>query len=161
MGTCNFCKQDKFKLIVYNDNYDYETAKKDFESDFDNDFNEDTYRSILEDNESYAIEDIEEQLANFNTNLKYHKLELKGGYYSSFQIYVTNILDIDWNDEKWDNEDSHWYFGQCLSLVKKQYNAELKKINKILTKITKENSCMIELNILGRFSNGEVIYQRA
>jgi hypothetical protein len=51
-------------------------------------------------------------------------------------------------------------FGECKSKVLKRYQAEIKRINKVILPYYAKKLSMIKLRVVGRFSNGEVVYER-
>lgn len=132
MGTCNFNNQSDFDLWVI-----------DNENDDDID---------------WFWDDVQE---NFNSLVKkdelmFHKLVLKGGYYSGAQIYVETIE----NPNELDNEDCYYHFDVCKSKAIRLYNAEIKRINKKVLP-TFEQIGFYKINCVGVFSNGEAIYSLA
>jgi hypothetical protein len=85
----------------------------------------------------FLIDEIKYDLSIINQGLYHHKIELLDGYYHGIQLYV---------DEQGYDDDEE---------VKREailVEAALKKIA--------ENYGFIELKVVGRFSNGETVYER-
>lgn len=109
------------------------------------------------------IKAAEELAENFTENLKYHDITVVGGYYSGFQFYVeekySNKFDLDKQSIYCiDNYDAHYYFDVCKSVAIREADREKRKIRKWLESL--ENHGYEIIVCIGRFSNGEAIYEK-
>ena len=102
-----------------------------------------------------AYEDAQRIAEDFNKNLTFFKVTVESGYYEGFMFQVDSIDDLDYDEI--DNEDAQYYFGKCRSKVKRDSDAELRKIEKWLYKLTERG--FVEMVCTARFSNGEAWYQ--
>lgn len=121
----------------------YDNAMKQWEEDFYHDiyYDDDGFKAVME---------------KFNDDLMFHKLELKSGYYDGIQIYVEETE----NPHELDNDDCKYYYDMCRSQTVRKYEAEIRKINKWLEKVSTEYGWR-KLYCLGVFSNGEAVYRYA
>ena len=103
---------------------------------------------------------IQEELDDFNTDLLFFKVSLKSGYYVGVQFYVEDKYDFGKYMDSWDNYDCRYHFDMCRSVTIRKYASEINKVNKFLRNIAKKYEFQ-KLEVLARFSNGEVIYGRA
>lgn len=85
MSTANFETMRDFPLYA-----------KDYDDDYD---------SYIE------VPLIEEDLADINYDLMFHKIQVKGGYYCGIQLYVE--VEHDLEEEDYSNDDCHYYFDCC------------------------------------------------
>ena len=131
MGTCNFDSQDNFDLWVID----------------------------TSDLEEWDIDYISENFNHYNkeTNLKYHNLVLKSGYYSGLQIFVNELYE---NPINLTNEDCKYYYDKTRSQAIREYLLEVKRINKKILPIFKDIG-FVKINCIGVFSNGAAIYEYA
>lgn len=101
---------------------------------------------------------------DFTENLRFHDVTVISGYYNGVQFFVEEknsaVFDLD-KDSKYciDNEDAHYYYGECRSKVIRAADAEKRKIRRWLENL-KSNGYEI-LAVTARFSNGETLYGRA
>ena len=93
-----------------------------------------------------------------DNELKFHKISLRDGYYTGIQFWVEDTEDFGKYMDDFTNEDCHYYYDMCRSKAIRAYNGEVTKINRFIKKLAKEYGFK-KLNILGRFSNGEVVYR--
>ena len=91
-----------------------------------------------------------------NEGLDFLKVTVESGYYSGMQFFVDTIKD---SPEDLDNEDCQNQYGRCRSKAIRDYNAEVRKVNKWLSK-QKEELGLTELICVGMFSNGEAVYSK-
>ena len=91
MSTANFETMRDFPLYA-----------KDYDDDYD---------SYIE------VPLIEEDLADINYDLMFHKIQVKGGYYCGIQLYVE--VEHDLEEEDYSNDDCHYYFDCCRSVSPK------------------------------------------
>lgn len=112
---------------------------------------EDFYHEI-----HYDFDGFNKVMENFNNDLIFHKVELKGGYYTGVQLYVEEKE----NPYELDNEDCKYYYDMYRSQAIRKYDAEIHKINKWMEKVATKYGWR-KLNCLGIFSNGEAIYEYA
>lgn len=126
MSTANFETMRDFPLYA-----------KDYDDDYD---------SYVE------VPLIKEDLADINYGLMFHKIQVKGGYYCGVQFYVE--VEHDLEEEDYSNDDCHYYFDCCRSVAYRKYQAEVRKINRLLTTLGKKYDFQ-EYVCTARFSNGE------
>lgn len=126
MSTANFETMRDFPLYA-----------KDYDDDYD---------SYIE------VPLIKEDLADINYDLMFHKIQVKGGYYCGIQFYVE--VEHDLEEEDYSNDDCHYYFDCCRSVAYRKYQAEVRKINRLLTTLGKKYDFQ-EYVCTARFSNGE------
>lgn len=93
-----------------------------------------------------------------NDQLKYHKIELKSGYYDGVQLFVVAEHD-DEGIESMDNTDAWYYFDMCRSKAIRAWKADKNLVNKVMKELAKELG-MIEIRMVARFSNGEALYEK-
>jgi hypothetical protein len=116
--------------------------------------------------EMFFYEDILRELEDINRGLLFHEISIKSGYYEGQQLYVTltNAADhagfTENGPEYADNESTRDYLDLCLSAAIRKYEAEQRKVNRILAKIGRAYG-MDKLAIYARFSNGETWYTKA
>lgn len=99
--------------------------------------------------------DIQEILDDLNQELVFHKLSLRNGYYYGVQFYAEAEHDL--TEYDYSNDECHYYFDLCRSTAYRKYSAEIRKINRKLSKIAKTYGFQ-ELYCIGWFSNGETLY---
>lgn len=117
----------------------------------------------------YAAEefynDLEKRCQEENKNLRFFKIAVKSGYYDGAQLFVELSQDADnagfteRGPEYLENDDAHYYFDLCRSKCIRAYEAEKRKVNKILDNIGRAYN-MDKLAIYARFSNGETWYSK-
>ena len=131
MATANFVTTENFPIVCIDD---------------------ETYEEIYLDYDD-MMKDVE---GAFETlNLKFHKVKVLAGYYEGGQIVFEEI----YNPNEMDNDDTRYYFDMCRSKAIQAYDAEIRKINRRIDKFCKE-SVWEKLGVVGRFSDGEVVYQK-
>lgn len=111
-----------------------------------------------------VLNDCEEIIENFNENLKYHKLEILSGHYTGLQVDVMEDdksgCDLHKNGKyAIDNDDANYFYGKCRSRVFREADAEKRKIRKWLEKLPDICGYFRGLVEVGRFSNGEAVYE--
>ena len=89
---------------------------------------------------------------DINYDLMFHKIQVKGGYYCGIQLYVE--VEHDLEEEDYSNDDCHYYFDCCRSVAYRKYQAEVRKINRLLATLGKKYDFQ-EYVCTARFSNGE------
>lgn len=146
MSTANFKSMDNFPLYV-------------FDMEFDEDENTVAIEASWDDWRWFEGRMIEREMDEFNESLKFHKVSLKSGYYAGVQFYVEDLENMDKYPEEYTNGECQYLFGMCRSKTFRAYHSEQNKIRKWLKKIAKEYG-FFELFVVGRFSNGETIYQK-
>ena len=164
MGTCNFHSMKNFDLWAVDDFYykicpecgfggqdgdECEYCGADL-SDVDPQFDDVA--------EMVFYEDILRDLEEINAGLLFHEISIKSGYYAGLQLYVELNNAADYAGFT-DNESAREYFDLCRSHAIRKYEAEQRKINKILAKIGGAYG-MDKLAIYARFSNGETWYTK-
>lgn len=158
MSTANFTKQDNFELYVID--YQEPTAEELIKDEIIED--ESSYYSYLELDQEIFWEDfqrefetvLKEEKGKLKKPLNMHEIELRGGYYSGAQLYVK--INEDMNPEDLDNDDCHYYWGECKSRAIREYRAEIKRVEKILLNVAKRLH-MLRIGCVGVFSNGETV----
>ena len=116
--------------------------------------------------EMFFYEDILQDLEKENAVLLFHEISIESGYYEGLQLYVslTHAADnagfTDNGPEYADNESTRYYLDLCRSAAIRKYEAEQRKVNRILAKIGRAYG-MDKLAIYARFSNGETWYTKA
>jgi hypothetical protein len=78
--------------------------------------------------------------------------------YVEHKYYIKDYISEDF-EKFFDNDDFHYVFGECKSKVLKRYQAEIKRINKVILPYYAKRLFMIKLNLIGVFSNGEAVYE--
>jgi hypothetical protein len=116
--------------------------------------------------EIFFYEDVLRDLETENAGLLFHEISIESGYYEGLQLYVTlthaadNAGFTDAGPEYVDNESTRYYLDLCRSAAIRKYEAEQRKVNRILAKIGRAYG-MDKLAIYARFSNGETWYTKA
>lgn len=144
MSTANFKSMDNFPLYV-------------FDMEFDEDENTVAIEASWDDWRWFEGRMIEREMDEFNESLKFHKVSLESGHYAGVQFYVEDMEKMDEYPDDYTNSECRYLFDMCRSEAFRKYHSEQNKIRKWLKKKAKEYDFM-ELGILGRFSNGEVVY---
>ena len=173
MGTCNFNSMKNFDLWAVDGSRFY--AKRCPECEYSNDGDEcelcgADLTDVLEDfddlAEMFFYEDILADLEEVNKDLLFHEITIESGYYSGLQLYVTRSHAAahagftENGPEYVDNESTRYYLDLCRSAAIRKYEAEQRKVNKILAKIGRAYG-MDKLAVYARFSNGETWYTKA
>lgn len=102
--------------------------------------------------------EIEKEVEAINRDLIFHKVSVESGYYYGAQFYVEAEHDLD--NYEYDNDECHYYFDCCRSVAHRKYEAEKRKITRLLVKLGKRYGFQ-EYVCTARFSNGEAIYELA
>lgn len=112
----------------------------------------------------YICDEAEDDLRKLSEELEFFTVRLESGYYSGVQFDVDWKKDIrGWgcagDPEELDNDDAHFYFDCCRSEMLRRYQRERRKVAKRLAELGDfhgfEPICCV-----GRFSNGEAVYER-
>lgn len=156
MSTPNF-EFMKYGMPLIVADTDFDKMKEEFEEEYHDEYTEDIYYDDL----SWIANNMQHDADRLNENLKYHTIEVKDGYYAGLQFTVHEIYENAFDLSKdspycLDNDDAHYYFDKCRSIVLREAEAEKRKIRKAL-KHLKDNG-YIELSCDGVFSNGEAVY---
>ena len=157
MSTPNFEFMKYGMPLIIAETPCYDDMKEQYEEDTGEEYDEDIYCMDCQ----FIAEDMQCLADEINDTLEYFTVEVQDGYYSDLQFIVNqvyeNMFDLD-KDSKYciDNEDAHYYFGECRSKVLRKADAEKRRIYKWLKSMKKLG--YIELNCDGVFSNGEAIY---
>ena len=173
MGTCNFNSMTNFDLWAVGSGRFYSKSCPECEYHQDGDKCElcgadlsDVEPEFDELEEMFFYEDILRDLEKENAGLLFHEISIESGYYDGLQLYVTlshaadNAGFTDAGPEYADNESTRYYLDLCRSAAIRKYEAEQRKVNKILAKIGRAYG-MDKLAIYARFSNGETWYTKA
>lgn len=160
MSTCNFAPMYFGMPLVCGGLGNFEDYKSDYEEQMDEEYTENMFFDDLNmefDEASCLAED-------FSDELRFHQVSVKSGYYAGFQFVVDEVCDCGCFDKdspySIDNEDAHYYYGECRSKVLRKADAEKKKIRKWLEHLPEVFGPLEILECIGVFSNGEVVYRR-
>ena len=171
MGTCNFHSMKNFDLWAVDDFYYKICSECGFggqdgdECEFCGADLSDVSPEFDDVAELVFYEDVLRDLEEINAGLLFHEISIKSGYYAGLQLFVelNNAADYagftEDGPEYLDNESAREYFDLCRSHAIRKYEAEQRKINKILAKIGGAYG-MDKLAIYARFSNGETWYTK-
>ena len=173
MGTCNFHSMTNFDLWAVGSDRFYSKCCPECSCSNNGDECEicgadlsDVSAEFDEIGEQEFYNDVLQELEEINRGLLFHEISIKSGYYVGLQLYVElnhaadNAGFTDAGPEYLDNESAHYYFDLCRSAAIRKYEAEQRKINRILEKIGRTYG-MDKLAIYARFSNGETWYTKA
>ena len=173
MGTCNFNSMTNFDLWAVSSSRFYNKLCPACSCSNDGEICEicgadlsDVSAEFDELEEMTFYENILEDLEEINRDLLFHEISIESGYYDGLQLYVTltHAADhagfTDAGPEYLDNESAQYYFDLCRSAAIRKYEAEQRRINKLLAKIGRAYG-MDKLAIYARFSNGETWYTKA
>ena len=174
MGTCNFNSMTNFDLwVVGNERFYNKCCPECFITNLDDAETCEECGADLSDvsaefddqAESFFYEDITQDLEKENAGLLFHEITIESGYYEGLQLYVslTHAADnagfTDNGPEYVDNESTRYYLDLCRSAAIRKYEAEQRKVNRILEEISRAYG-MCKLGIYARFSNGETWYTK-
>lgn len=163
MATANFRTQNNFPLFATNyfDAQEYE--------------DEETGETVYDENSGYfLLRDCEREIEKLNRELHFYRLELRDGYYSGVQLYLSEQHDGETTDgytrEEWrDNRREasrypgnyyYWEFARPYSEQKRAEQREREKIERFCRGFLREIYDFHEYGISARFSNGETWYSR-
>ena len=107
--------------------------------------------------EEWLCDDVKSCMDEINKELAFFEVSLQSGHYVGVQF------DVDWkagDPEELDNEDAHYYFDCCRSVMLRKYERERRKLGKKLAQLA-EDFGFEEIVCIGHFSNGEAVYERA
>ena len=112
--------------------------------------------------EELLCDDVKADMDEINKELAFFQVGLASGYYAGVQFTVTfkTIWGCEIDPKELDNEDAHYYFDCCRSVMLRRYERERRKLSKKLAQLAKDFG-FEEIVCVGRFSNGEAIYERA
>ena len=102
----------------------------------------------------YIGRNMETKAKELNEYLTFYTVSVESGYYSGLQFYVEEKY---YNVEDMDNCESQDEFGLCRSKMLRKYKSEGNWLRRALQK-AKEELGLMELGVVARFSNGEVMY---
>lgn len=112
----------------------------------------------------YLCDEVWADLRKLSEGLEFFTVRLESGYYAGVQF------DVDWKNirgwgcagdpEELDNDDAHFYFDCCRSEMLRRYQRERRKLAKKLKELAEFHG-FESLVCVGRFSNGEAVYERA
>jgi hypothetical protein len=92
-----------------------------------------------------------------NDELAFFRVSVRSGYYFGMQFYVE---EPELSPAELDNEGCRYNWDMCRSVAIRRRNAEIRKVNRWLERTAREYG-MMKLVCVGRFSNGECLYQEA
>ena len=173
MGTCNFNSMTNFDLWAVGSDRFYSKCCPECSCSNNGDECEicgadlsDVSAEFDDLEEMFFYEDVLRDLEEVNAGLLFHEITIESGYYEGLQLYVslTHAADnagfTDNGPEYADNESTRYYLDLCRSAAIRKYEAEQRKVNRILAKIGRAYG-MDKLAIYARFSNGETWYTKA
>ena len=103
---------------------------------------------------SERAKEMEKKADEMNECLTFYTVSVESGYYRGLQFYVSEkYCDL----ENMDNEESNYEFGMCRSKMLRKFKSEGNWLRRELQK-AKADLGLMELGIVARFSNGEVMY---
>ena len=148
MGTCNFNSMTNFDLWAVSSSRFYSKCCPECHYHQDGDECElcgadlaDIEPDFDELAEMFFYEDILQDLEEVNDGLLFHEISIESGYYDGLQLYVTlthaadNAGFTDNGPEYADNESTRYYLDLCRSAAIRKYEAEQRKVNRILAKV--------------------------
>ena len=109
------------------------------------------------DEDYYIAQCLSEEAERFSDDLTFFKVSIRSGYYAGMQFYVDEPED---RPEDLNNEDCRYNWDLCRSVAIRKREREQRKVIRWMEKTAKEWN-MEQLVCVGRFSNGECLYQRA
>lgn len=142
MSTPNFRTQENFPLYLYDDSGMEWWQAQDFFSE------------------------VRVDMEDLNSELSFFRLTVRSGYYFGVQFYVEISDDADnagfteYGAEYADNDSCRWYLDMCLSQAKRKFEAEQRKVCKLMKKLA-DAWGFEEYLCVAIFSNGEAIYEPA
>lgn len=151
MATANFKTQKHFDLyaseMIYNllDDDGNETEEYEFDD--------------------ALYEETKDFIDTLNKQLKYFKIRLQDGYYAGVQTIVDDIdpyydlIDFLNYPNDYDGKCLHSHFGYNKYILTRMLKREINLINNTLLPQLKDYN-FEHLRVVGRFSNGETIYER-
>lgn len=159
MSTANFEPMNfDMPLIVGGMGNDFEERKKAWEAENDGEYTEDTYYSELD----WEVEDLNEEVKEWNKELSFFSIEIKSGYYQGWQWQINwedPYLDYEqiMSDEDFDEDDSDYFYGDTVKNVREQVEKEKKMCEDYLLSL--KDRGYLNLYKYAQFSNGEAIYK--
>lgn len=101
---------------------------------------------------NWAVEPYEGVLDEFNADLTFLRVVLKGGYYRGVQT----VVKVKEDPHELHNDDCRCYWDMCRSKAIRKFDAEKRKVARFLKRLKKMG--FVELALVDVFSNGEAIY---
>lgn len=110
----------------------------------------------------WLCDDVKSCMDEINKELAFFEVGLKSGYYVGVQFDVNFKMrwGCELDPEEMDNEDAHYYYDCCRSVMLRKYERERRKLGKKLAQLA-EDFGFEEIVCIGHFSNGEAVYERA
>lgn len=163
MSCPNFKSMMDFPLIVTEDRYVKICPNCGLTQDSTADKCEECGSDLTEEKEifdecgnQYLVGEMEKVAQRLNAAQPFYNVTVEGGYYCGVQFDVDEKY---WKIEQMDNEESQEEFGMCRSLMLRKYKAAGNLIRRELRK-ARADLGLIELAVVGRFSNGETLYSK-
>ena len=112
--------------------------------------------------EEWLCDEVRSCMDEINKDLEFFAVGLESGYYVGVQFTVNfkTRWGCELDPEELDNEDAHYFFDCCRSVMLRRYESERRKLGKKLRELA-ENHGFEEIVCVGVFSNGEAVYERA
>ena len=113
-----------------------------------------------------AMDDIvfcaRKEMKTINNDLEFFEVGLESGYYVGVQFTVNfkTRWGCELDPEEMDNDDAHYYYDCCRSVMLRRYQRERRKLDKKLRELAAALD-FEEIVCIGHFSNGEALYERA
>lgn len=111
--------------------------------------------------EEWLCDEVKSRMDEINKELTFFQVGLESGYYVGVQFDVNFKMrwGCELDPEELDNEDAHYYFDCCRSEMLRRYQRERRKLGKKLKELADYHG-FEEIVCVGRFSNGEAVYER-
>ena len=163
MATANFKTMHDFPLIAANDVYSKICPECGLSHGEDDDKCSECGCDLTDVEvvvDDWACEDIYKMMVKaaerMNDAQPFYKVTVESGYYCGAQFYVEDLYD---GIEDFTNEYARDEFGLCRSEMLRRYKVAGNKIRKALY-AAKDELGLDELVCIGRFSNGEAVYEK-
>ena len=111
--------------------------------------------------EEWLCDEVKSCMDEINKELAFFEVGLMSGYYVGVQFDVNFKMrwGCELDPEEMDNDDAHYYFDCCRSVMLRKYERERRKLAKKL-KALADDFGFEEIVCVGVFSNGEAVYRK-
>lgn len=111
--------------------------------------------------EEWLCDEVKSCMDEINKELSFFEVGLQSGYYVGVQFDVNFKMrwGCELDPEELDNEDAHYYFDCCRSVMLRKYERERRKLAKKLKELA-DSYGFEEIVCVGVFSNGEAVYRK-
>lgn len=158
MATRNFgIPNYDLPLIVGGTGDDFDTRAKDYKENYGEEYTEDMYYTDID----FEIEDMRNELDEFNKELKHFEMIIEPGYYVGYYFNAKQNDDyVDYEDiATLNDEDAMYFYGGSAKEIRQEFRDDMKMIKNYLKDL--KDRGYKELYCAGVFSNGEAIYKEA